>query len=87
MRQSLGSTCHGAGRAQSRNFCKKTLNCAAVQEVLVAKGICLRAASMDSISEEAPESYKDVEDVVSTCERAGISKKIVKLIPFCVIKG
>lgn len=37
--------------------------------------------------EEAPESYKDVTQVVNTCHEAGISEKVVKLRPVCVIKG
>ena len=37
--------------------------------------------------EEAPESYKDVNDVVNTCQAAGISKKCIKLRPIGVIKG
>jgi len=37
--------------------------------------------------EEAPESYKDVTQVVDTCHQAGISKKVIKLRPIAVIKG
>ena len=37
--------------------------------------------------EEAPESYKDVTDVVNTCHAAGISQKCIKLRPIGVIKG
>jgi tRNA-splicing ligase RtcB len=37
--------------------------------------------------EEAPESYKDVTEVVDTCHDAGISEKCVKLRPIAVIKG
>lgn len=37
--------------------------------------------------EEAPESYKNVTDVVNTCHGAGISKKCIKLRPIAVIKG
>jgi RNA-splicing ligase RtcB len=36
---------------------------------------------------KAPESYKNVTDVVETCHAAGISKKAVKLRPIAVIKG
>ena len=36
---------------------------------------------------QAPESYKDVSEVVDTCHAAGISKKVVKLRPVAVIKG
>ena len=37
--------------------------------------------------EEAPESYKDVSEVVNTCHAAGISKKVIKLRPIAVVKG
>ncbi len=36
---------------------------------------------------QAPESYKNVTDVVDTCHEAGISRKAVKLRPIAVIKG
>ena len=44
-------------------------------------------ASPKLVSEEAPESYKDVSEVVDTCHQAGISKKTVRLRPIAVIKG
>ena len=37
--------------------------------------------------EDAPESYKDVTDVINTCHAAGKSRKSVKLKPIGVIKG
>ena len=37
--------------------------------------------------EESPASYKDVDEVVETCHRAGISRKVVKLRPIAVVKG
>lgn len=39
------------------------------------------------LSFQAPESYKNVTDVVNTCHDAGISKKAIKLRPIAVIKG
>lgn len=50
-------------------------------------GIAIRVASPKLVMEEAPESYKDVTDVVDTCHEAGISAKCVKLRPIAVIKG
>lgn len=44
-------------------------------------------ASPKLVMEEAPESYKNVTDVVDTCQMAGISKKTMKLRPIAVIKG
>jgi len=60
------------------------------EEVLASlreKGISIRVASPKLVMEEAPESYKNVNDVVDTCHDAGISKKAVKLRPIAVIKG
>lgn len=39
------------------------------------------------VKEEAPESYKDVSNVVDTCLDVGISHKVVKLCPTAVMKG
>ena len=33
------------------------------------------------VMEEAPESYKDVTDVINTCHAAGISQKSIKSRP------
>lgn len=87
MEVSFGSTCHGAGRALSRSSSRKALAPEEVLERLKAQGIAIRVASPDHISEEAPESYKDVCDVVDVCDAVGISKKAFKLRPIAVIKG
>ena len=58
-----------------------------VLEALQSKGIAIRVASPKLVMEEAPESYKDVTEVVNTCHDAGISKKAVKLRPIAVVKG
>lgn len=87
MSQTFGSTCHGAGRALSRNQSRKRLKHDEVLENLKKKGISIRVASPKLVTEEAPESYKDVCDVIDTCDSAGISKKVVKLRPIAVIKG
>lgn len=54
---------------------------------LESLGISIRVASPKLVMEEAPESYKDVTEVVDTCHQAGISKKSFKLRPIAVIKG
>ncbi len=87
MRETFGSTCHGAGRASSRAKSRRNLEYEAVLEKLKEKGISIRVASPKLVMEEAPESYKDVTEVVNTCHDAGISEKIIKLRPVAVIKG
>jgi tRNA-splicing ligase RtcB len=58
-----------------------------ILEQMKSKNIAIRVASPKLVMEEAPESYKNVTDVVDTCHSAGISKKCVKLRPIAVIKG
>jgi len=87
MRTTFGSTCHGAGRQMSRNQARRDLNAAQVYDNLKERGISIRIATPKLICMEAPESYKDVCEVVDTCHQAGISKKCVKLRPIAVIKG
>lgn len=87
MEQTFGSTCHGAGRAMSRAQSKKTLGYKEVMRLCESRGVTIRVATEKLIAEEAPESYKDVSQVVETCHNAGISKLVVKLRPIAVIKG
>lgn len=47
---------------------RKTLTSHEVVTSLTDQGITLRVASLSSISEEAPMSYKDVEKVVDICK-------------------
>uniref|UniRef100_A0AC34FSX8 3'-phosphate/5'-hydroxy nucleic acid ligase n=1 Tax=Panagrolaimus sp. ES5 TaxID=591445 RepID=A0AC34FSX8_9BILA len=75
------------GRAMSRSKSRRNILFEDVLENLKQKGISIRVASPKLVMEEAPESYKDVTDVVNTCHEAGISKLAVKLRPIAVIKG
>lgn len=76
-----------AGRARSRNNSRNVLDYDEVLNKLKFKGIAIRLSSPKLVMEEAPESYKDVTEVVNTCHEAGLSKKCVKLRPIAVIKG
>merc|ERR1712130_466000 len=87
MRETFGSTCHGAGRAMSRNRSRKVLDYKDVLRNLEEQNISIRVASPKLVMEEAPESYKDVTAVVDTCHAAGLSKKCIKLKLVAVVKG
>jgi tRNA-splicing ligase RtcB len=87
MEETFGSTCHGAGRVMSRHQAMKAAKGRTITRELEDKGIIVRGASRQTITEEIPEAYKDVNDVVNVVHHAGISRKVVKLIPMGVIKG
>ena len=87
MEETFGSTCHGAGRVMSRHQAMKAAKGRAISRELEDKGIVVRGASRGTIVEEIPDAYKDVQDVVHVVHHAGISRKVVKLVPMGVIKG
>src|SRR4030043_141368 len=87
MKETFGSTCHGAGRVMSRHQAVKAARGRAIVRELEDKGIIVKGASQGTIVEEIPEAYKDVTDVVNVVHHAGISLKVAKLVPMGVIKG
>ena len=87
MKETFGSTCHGAGRVQSRSAVRRSLRGTDVAQALAARGIAVKTGSMASLAEEAPEAYKDVSEVVDITHKAGISLKVVKSVPMGVVKG
>ena len=84
---SFGSTAHGAGRAASRTHMLRNFRGEKVKAALESKGIMLKSASWKGVAEEAPEAYKDVDQVVKVSHDAGIGKLVVKLRPIGVMKG
>ncbi|MCJ7514382.1 MAG: RtcB family protein [Dehalococcoidia bacterium] len=87
MAETFGSTCHGAGRMQSRGAARRSLRGVDVADELRAKGIIVKTDNMASLAEEASQAYKDVTQVVEITHRAGISKKVAMASPMGVIKG
>ncbi|WP_372677690.1 RtcB family protein [Desulfosarcina sp.] len=87
MDQSFGSTCHGAGRVLSRTAAKKRSKGRSIQRELADKGILVKWTGRSTLAEEMPDAYKDIDEVVDAVHGAGLSKKVARLRPICVIKG
>jgi tRNA-splicing ligase RtcB (3'-phosphate/5'-hydroxy nucleic acid ligase) len=87
MRETFGSTCHGAGRLMSRTAAVKAARGRRIGDELRQRGVLARATGRDALAEEMPEAYKDVQDVVDVVHRLGISTRVVRLRPLAVIKG
>ncbi|MFH1199385.1 MAG: RtcB family protein [Candidatus Omnitrophota bacterium] len=85
--ETFGSTCHGAGRVKSRTAATKSIRLDVLLKDLESKGIIVKASGRDTIVEEAPQAYKDVNDVVDVVHNAGISKRVCRMRPLGVIKG
>ena len=87
MRETFGSTCHGAGRVMSRAKARKAAKGRRLVEELSEAGVFVMATGKGTLAEEMPSAYKNVSDVVGVMDRAGIARKVVRLRPLGVIKG
>jgi tRNA-splicing ligase RtcB len=87
MEETFGSTCHGAGRVKSRTAAVRSIDAGQLLKELNAKGITVMASGRGTLVEEAPQAYKDVNDVVDVVHNAGISKRVCRMRPLGVIKG
>lgn len=85
--EAFHSTCHGAGRTMSRTAARTRVSGQALRRQLAASGIEVRAGSGRGLAEEAPFAYKDVDAVVAAVERAGLARRVARLVPVGVVKG
>ncbi len=85
--RAFSSTCHGAGRTMSRHAALRLVRGERLARELNAAGIAVRASSWRGLAEEAPVAYKDVDEVVAVCERAGLARRVARLTPIGVVKG
>ncbi|OPZ94484.1 MAG: RNA-splicing ligase RtcB [Planctomycetes bacterium ADurb.Bin412] len=85
--QTFYSTAHGSGRAMSRSQAKRTYNGKQLQQQLKDRGIYIRCASFAGLAEEAGAAYKNIDEVVTAAEQAGISRRVVRFLPIGNVKG
>jgi len=84
---SFGSTAHGAGRVMSRHEAYKKINLDKLKKSLSEKNIEIKSGSARALISEAPEVYKNVDEVVKVSHELGIGKLVAKLKPLAVMKG
>ncbi len=87
MEETFGSTCHGAGRVMSRRKAIRSSRNRSIRKEIEKKGILVRYEGRDTLKEEMPDAYKNVDAVVDVVHGAGISKKVARMRPLCVVKG
>ncbi len=87
MEQSFGTCCHGAGRRLSRTAAKKVMDSKNLMKYLERQGVTVRVHSKNLLSEEAPQAYKDAQQVVNVVHNAGLAKLVARLTPLIVVKG
>lgn len=84
------SICHGAGRIRSRNATKQLIS---VEEVVAAMRvgtddeIVVNQRSMESLVDESPQAYKDVDQIIESVVGAGLAQVVAKCKPLAAVKG
>ncbi len=94
--ESLNSVNHGAGRVMSRTAARgkgrrgKTVTGALISDEEFKRsmeGIKLIAGDKSKIKEEAPDAYKDIDEVVRIVVECGWAKPVARMVPLAVLKG
>ena len=81
------SASHGAGRTMSRQQAIRTMSGKEVLKQLESRGIIVKCRDLRGIVEEAPQAYKNIDEVVEVVHNIGLSHKVARLVPLAVIKG
>jgi tRNA-splicing ligase RtcB (3'-phosphate/5'-hydroxy nucleic acid ligase) len=81
------STCHGSGRTMSRTQARKMVRGEELQKDMEKRGIYVKTVSFSGLAEESGISYKEIDEVVRSVDAAGLSKRVVKLVPLGNVKG
>ncbi len=87
LERAFGSSCHGAGRNMGRREALRSFTASQINQALLSKGITARAARKNVLIEEAPNSYKNVDEVVRAAEGAKLARVVARLVPIGVMKG
>tara|TARA_Y100001970_G_scaffold113813_1_gene141921 strand:+ start:11360 stop:12832 length:1473 start_codon:yes stop_codon:yes gene_type:complete len=83
----FSSSCHGAGRQLSRTAARNKVDSIKLRNRLENAGIHVHAKTPNILSEEAPEAYKDVDEVIRLTNESGLARPVARLRPIAVIKG
>jgi len=87
MDETFGSVAHGSGRTMSRTKAKHEFRGENLQKSMEQRGIYVHAVSMSGLAEEAGGAYKDINEIVATLQKAGISKPVCSMKPIGNVKG
>ena len=84
---SFSSTAHGAGRVMGRAHAMNSIKYKDVKKEVESRGVYIKSSSEKGVVQEAPEAYKDVDEVVEVSDKLGLAKKVARLNPIAVITG
>ncbi|WP_020617939.1 RtcB family protein [Paenibacillus daejeonensis] len=84
------SICHGAGRIRSRSATKRVVSVeqfARAMNVGTEDEVVVNHHSLESIIDESPQAYKNVDEIMDSVTGAGLAAVVAKCKPLATIKG
>ncbi len=76
---------HGAGRVMSRREARSSITAEMLRKQLGR--VSFHGSQLKKITDEAPQAYKNINDVLGSLAEIGIVNKVARLSPLAVIKG
>lgn len=89
-RDNFYSICHGAGRARSRTATKRLVSLSDFEQALgvgTAEEVVVNQRSLESIIDESPQAYKNVNEIIDSVTGAGLAAVVAKCKPLAAVKG
>jgi tRNA-splicing ligase RtcB len=84
-RDTLFTVNHGAGRVMSRRQARKEITTNSFRQQM--SRILVNERDLKKLKDEAPEAYKDIDQVIKSVEKAGLAKVVARCTPLAVMKG
>lgn len=84
------SICHGAGRVRSRRATKQLISVdqfKSSMRVGTDEEVMVNQRTLESILDECPQAYKDVDQIIDSIEGADLASVVAECKPMAVIKG
>lgn len=84
------SICHGAGRVRSRRATKRLISVDQFENSLrvgTDEEVLVNHRTLESILDECPQAYKDVDQIIDSIEGANLATTVAVCKPMAVLKG
>lgn len=84
------SICHGAGRIRSRSATKRLITIDEFSSSLrvgTEDEVVVNHRSLETILDESPQAYKDVDQIIESVVGAGLAEVVAKCKPLATVKG
>jgi len=85
--KTFASTVHGTGRITTKGRSRGLSDFTHLNNEMKKRHVYLKARDKEKILEYSPHAYKDIEEVILSITKSGLSQRVARLKPIGIIKG